>query len=844
MKLKYLFLTLFAAAGIAFTACEQKEQDISMPDCRFNVDSLKFDSNADVRIIKLAANRDWVISCDSSFVGIDIVKGSGSEKAQYIEISVTRNKGYDRVAKIFANAGRGLSKDLLIVSQKGPKGDENEALLITIADFLSKADTEHPWVIEGKVSGVNTQYSYFWLEQDGSKVEVYQPLNFSEFSLADGGTARVKGIYEKYTNKTSGAVTHELTKGTILKYTAPAGVDPSSSIFSETFASSLGQFTQQVKSGNVTDVWAYDSQYKCAKATAYVQLSGETAKTNHASEAWLVSPEIDLTGQTAATLVFDHACNYFTSVSQEVSLYISSDGGEYKQVKIPVYPTNFTFVSSGNISLKDFLGHKIKIAFVYTSTATKAGTYEVKNIVVNKEDSGDTPYVAAKVCETLAEAAALADNDLFEYNKGALVVGRTQGGIVISDGTTTLYAFGETTAAIGDKVNLKGAKATYRGLPELTFAKEDISIASSGNAVTYPAVKDITAGFDTYTATTYEYVSFTGVLTTSTNSAGTTTYYNITVAGATFKGSIQQPEASLNIDSFKDKQVTVTGFFAGSNTTTAGEKLHNIFVTAINESNAPLLSVSSTKIDVKATDTQATINVSGNVEWTATLATQGVTGVEVTPASGSGAGTVTVTFPENTDTENAKSYSVLIATTAAANPNSFTVVINQKKAAGQGGGGEPVTLTFDWSKGRAQSGVSDNWPSGDNDGGTFTCKSTDGDEYSFALGKNIYIGTGTTAIYLMLKATTSLGLPVIAGKALKTVVATGSTGHSNATQVGISSSASAANYVTTTPNATYETWAEKGVDHTYELDGDADTMYYIYVTNKNCQIAKLVLTYE
>ena len=68
MKLKYLFLTLFAAAAFAFTACEEKEADVAMPDCRFNVDSLKFDSSADVRIIKLAANLDWTISCDSSFV--------------------------------------------------------------------------------------------------------------------------------------------------------------------------------------------------------------------------------------------------------------------------------------------------------------------------------------------------------------------------------------------------------------------------------------------------------------------------------------------------------------------------------------------------------------------------------------------------------------------------------------------------------------------------------------------------------------------------------------------------------------------------------------------------------
>ncbi len=837
MKLKYLFLTLFAAAAFAFTACEEKEADVAMPDCRFNVDSLKFDSSADVRIIKLAANRDWTISCDSSFVGIDIVKGDASDKAQYIEISVTKNNGFDRSAKVFANAGRGLSKDLLIVSQKGPKGNEDDALLITIKQFLEKADTQNPWVIEGTISGVNTQYSYFWLEQDGSKVEIYQPVNFSEFQIADGGTAKVKGVYEKYTNKNTGAVTHELAKGTILKYTAPSTTPTTDAIFSETFATSLGNFTQQVKSGNVTNVWTADSQYKCAKATAYVQLTGETAKTNHASEAWLVSPEIDLAGQTAATLVFDHACNYFTSVSDEVSLWVSSDGGAYVQLKVPTYPTNFTFVSSGKISLKDFLGHKVKIAVVYTSTATKAGTYEMKNFLVSKEDSGETKYMTATECETLAQVAALADNDKFEYNKGALVVARTTGGVVLNDGSATLYAYGETTAAIGDKVNLKGTKTTYRGLPELTFAKEDLSVASSGNPVSYPTVKDITAGFDNYTATTYEYISFTGVLTTSTNAAGTTTYYNVTVAGATVKGSIQLPEASLNIANFVNKQVKLTGYFAGSNTTNNSEKLHNIILTAIEESGASYLTVSATEFSVKASDTSVSFNVGGNVDWTATCAAAGVT---VSPASGNGAATVTVSFPANTDTENDKTFNVVVSTTAACTPNSYTVAITQKKVPSQGGG-DPVSLTFDFSNGRANV-VGDDFPTADNNGGTFKIKADDGNQYDFVLGKNIYIGG--TAKYMMLKSVTSLGLPVLDGKALKKVVATGSQGHSTTTQVGISSSASTATYVTTTPAATYEVWATTGQDHTYELDGDAETIYYVYITNKNCQIAKLVLTYE
>ena len=820
MKLKYLFLTLFAAAGIAFTACEEKEQDISRPDCRFSKDTLKFDSRADFTTVKLLANRDWVITCDSSFVGIDRIAGTGSGEWQYVDISVTRNNGYNRTATVYATAGRGLSKDIIVISQRGPKGNEEDALLISVSEFIQKADTQKDWIIEGAISGINTQYKYFWIKEGTAEVEVYQPLNFDAFKdqLVEGGIARVKGRYKLYT-ASSGKQTHEMDKGTILKFTAPSTPDPGNNIFSETFATSLGNFTQQVKSGTVTNVWNYDSNYKCAKGTAYV------SNTNNASEAWLVSPEIDLAGQTSATLVFDHAGNYFTSISQEVSLYISKDNGEFKQVKIPTYPTNYTFVSSGKISLKDFVGHKIKLAFVYTSTATKAGTWEIKNVVVNKEDSGETPYVAAKVCETLAEAAALGDNDLFEYNKGALVVGRSSGGLVITDGTTTLYAYGETTATIGDKVNLKGSKTTYRGLPELNFAKDDLSIASSNNPVTYPQVKDITAGFDAYTATTYEYISFTGVLTTSTNAAGTTTYYNVTVSGATKKGSIQMPVESLNINNFKDKQVKVTGYYAGSNTTTAGETLHNMILLAIEESGASYLNVSATAFSVKASDTSVSFNVGGNVDWTASCSAAGVT---VSPASGNGAATVTVSFPANTDTENDKSFNVVVSTTAACTPNSYTVAITQKKAGSASQ--EVINVSF------ATIPTSD-FPSGSAAGLTEGTYTLEGHSFEFKATTKFYWNTDG---YLLIgKANSYILLPAIAGKKLTQVKF--KTGDNASTSVVVDiykGDGSASMGVNSTA-------LNKGTEYTWTVNGEVGAQYQIRVCSAhNAQFKYLELSYE
>ena len=43
---------------------------------------------------------------------------------------------------------------------------------------------------------------------------------------------------------------------------------------------------------------------------------------------------------------------------------------------------SWTFVGSGNVSLSAFAGKKIQIGFKYTSTAAKAGTWEVKNVII------------------------------------------------------------------------------------------------------------------------------------------------------------------------------------------------------------------------------------------------------------------------------------------------------------------------------------------------------------------------------------------------------------------------------------------------------------------------------
>lgn len=160
---------------------------------------------------------------------------------------------------------------------------------------------------------------------------------------------------------------------------------PGDAIFSESFAaSSLGGFTIENVNlpAGLDAVWKGSASYG-AVATAYVSAS----QTNLAADARLVSPEIDLTGVTAATLTFEHALNFFADINvakTQATVEMSVDGGEWKTLQGVSYPATlgWSFVPSGSLDLAAGAGHKIKIAFHYTSTAAKAGTWEVKNVVI------------------------------------------------------------------------------------------------------------------------------------------------------------------------------------------------------------------------------------------------------------------------------------------------------------------------------------------------------------------------------------------------------------------------------------------------------------------------------
>lgn len=159
--------------------------------------------------------------------------------------------------------------------------------------------------------------------------------------------------------------------------------------FSETFATSLGNFTQYSVTGD--QYWSWRAVYG-ACATGYAAL------LNNSNEDWLISPAFDLSGKSSATIAFNHAINYSLVESDKLNnhtLWVSTNYNEgapatatWTQLTMPTMPAgnNWTFVNSGNIKLPaQVMQNNVRFAFKYISSATTASTWEIRELTLSSE---------------------------------------------------------------------------------------------------------------------------------------------------------------------------------------------------------------------------------------------------------------------------------------------------------------------------------------------------------------------------------------------------------------------------------------------------------------------------
>lgn len=235
-----------------------------------------------------------------------------------------------------------------------------------------------------------------------------------QISLTEFAGKKIR-IAFKYVSTATKAGTWEIRNFIVKRGEA---VVKNASIYSEPFSSGLGSFTKQNVLGDTT--WYFESR-------GYAMMSGYVNSQNLANEDWLISPKIDLTEKTAANFSFDHVARYFGNLAAEATVWISEnyEGGlpstaNWTQVVTNPFfdPGAWTFSNSQKISLTAYCGKKINIAFKYISTSTKAGSWEIKNFLVNDGEANGNqllPYTVSEAVKSQTGAVAWVEGYIVGY---------------------------------------------------------------------------------------------------------------------------------------------------------------------------------------------------------------------------------------------------------------------------------------------------------------------------------------------------------------------------------------------------------------------------------------------
>ena len=161
----------------------------------------------------------------------------------------------------------------------------------------------------------------------------------------------------------------------------------------EKFADGLGSFT----TAQIVNDYAW--KHEVYNDKAYAKVSGYANGASQDAESWLISPAIDFTGETTASISFDYVINKgnasLAAVNHKLMITDNYTGDFYTTNwdEIEFGATNdntWNFRSTGNIAIPEsYMGKEaVVIAFKYVSTTSASSTWEVNNVLVTGEKGG------------------------------------------------------------------------------------------------------------------------------------------------------------------------------------------------------------------------------------------------------------------------------------------------------------------------------------------------------------------------------------------------------------------------------------------------------------------------
>ena len=462
-----------------------------------------------------------------------------------------------------------------------------------------------------------------------------------------------------------------------------------------------------------------------------------------AKEPYFIVKKISLPASRNYTLSFGAERNEYsesgdidnTFKHDEFKVYVSNDGSKWVEIK-------YSFPNGDKNKRWDLASSTFTVpdgtsALYLYFMSTKASVYCFDDLTLSISDKEGTLIDFSKGVDLgtgggeTPEPGEMTISQALNAPKGtaAIVSGTVaatyQRGFIITDGTDYLLVYDGSKCAAKEKDNVKvtGTTSEYGGLIQL--ASPEVTVVSSGNALTLPSPKVLdAAAFDAYSSSKIEYISYEGTLSVSGS------YVNVEVAGATkHTGSLAYINDSFNAKSFEGAVVKVTGFYVGL---ASNNKYVNTMVTELVPGGSDYLTVSTTALSAAADATTATFDVKANVAWTVTSDNSAYT---VEPASGNGNATVTVKFAANTE-ETSKVVNLTVSTTAEVATKSYTVTLTHRGKGGSQGGAEVVASVEKDYLAKNKSGKLDDVISYENDSDYGETKVTELRVYK---GKNLTI---------------------------------------------------------------------------------------------------------
>ena len=180
-------------------------------------------------------------------------------------------------------------------------------------------------------------------------------------------------------------------------YTINSNGNPDSkTLLNESFASSLGKFTNFTIPNPTGGGVAWKNSYSCATATGY----DNATKTTTNGIAYLVGPAVDLTNVDSAYVTYEYILRFNHDQDYQKLLIAEDFVPNVNSVESQAWETliaNHTegsdyttfYTATAQIPQK-YMGKKVRIA-LYFKCETNSSTWEVKNLKVMKGEAGSTP---------------------------------------------------------------------------------------------------------------------------------------------------------------------------------------------------------------------------------------------------------------------------------------------------------------------------------------------------------------------------------------------------------------------------------------------------------------------